>query len=118
MPITFDVTDRPAPTIGTMVQGQWKLQAGSPSNATVRPMDEPAPTVLANHDSAGWQFTNGDQAVRLSIPELATLQGFPPDWKWTGTKTQQARMVGNAVPPALAAAVASVNRPITLERAA
>ena len=85
-PITFDVTDRPAPTVGTQVESQWVLE-GAPS-------------------------------VKLSIDELAQLQGFPPDWKWTGTKTQQARMVGNAVPAALAAAVASVNRPITLERAA
>lgn len=66
---------------------------------------------------AGQWLLEGAPTIRLAIDELAALQGFPPDWKWTGTKTQQARQVGNAVPPALAAAVASVNRPITLERA-
>jgi DNA (cytosine-5)-methyltransferase 1 len=57
-------------------------------------------------------------AIRLTIPELATLQGFPPDWTWCGNKTAQVRQVGNAVPPALAEAVASVNRPVAMECAA
>lgn len=55
---------------------------------------------------------------KVPIAELATLQGFPAGWTWTGTKTQQARMVGNAVPPALAHAVVAVNRPQVMERAA
>lgn len=118
-PITCDVTDRPAPTVGTMVESQWVLE-GVPADWC---FDRPATTIAGDvrvfqpggHHEPGEQSQN---AIRLTIPELATLQGFPPDWKWTGTKTQQARMVGNAVPPALAAAVASANRPITLERAA
>jgi site-specific DNA-cytosine methylase len=84
-PITCDVTDRPAPTIGTQSQSQWII--------------EPC-------------------TIRLTTPELAALQGFPPDWTWTGTKTQQARMIGNACPPALVHAVAAVNRPVQMERAA
>jgi len=78
--------------------------------------DRPSPTI--GTAAAGQWLLEGAPNVRLTIPELAALQGFPPDWKWTGTKTQQARMVGNAVPAALAAALASMNRPITLERAA
>jgi len=56
--------------------------------------------------------------IRLSTAELAALQGFPPDWSWTGTKTANSRMIGNAVPPAIAHAIAAVNTPTTLERAA
>ena len=42
---------------------------------------------------------------RLSVEECATLQGFPDDHPWQGTKTSRYRQVGNAVPPALAEAV-------------
>lgn len=117
--------------------------SSQPNRRLYDPTAEPSPTVAFGNDVSSWCWTRPSttvqctdrigapghhdptvsnsqfkDAIKLTIPELAALQGFPPDWKWTGTKTQQARMVGNAVPPALAAAVASVNRPITLERAA
>jgi DNA (cytosine-5)-methyltransferase 1 len=38
--------------------------------------------------------------------EAARLMGFPDDFKFTGTKTEIARQIGNAVPPALARAIA------------
>jgi DNA (cytosine-5)-methyltransferase 1 len=44
---------------------------------------------------------------RLTVPMVALLQGFPPDWKITGRKTAAYRQVGNAFPPPVAAAVAS-----------
>lgn len=74
----------------------------------------PAPTIGTQSQSQWIIEPHG----KVTITELATLQGFPADWTWTGTKTQQARMVGNAVPPALAHAVAAANRPLQMERAA
>ncbi|WP_298726622.1 DNA cytosine methyltransferase [uncultured Ferrovibrio sp.] len=44
---------------------------------------------------------------RLTVPMVARLQGFPPDWKFAGKKTNAYRQVGNAFPPPVAAAVAS-----------
>ena len=44
-------------------------------------------------------------AVRLTVEQLAALQSFPPGFVFAGTKTQQHRQVGNAVPPPLAEAV-------------
>ncbi|MEU4820493.1 DNA cytosine methyltransferase [Actinomadura sp. NPDC023710] len=38
--------------------------------------------------------------------EAALIQGFPPDFKWCGTKVQIARQIGNAVPVGLARAIA------------
>lgn len=44
---------------------------------------------------------------RLTVPMVALLQGFPPDWKIAGRKTAAYRQVGNAFPPPVAAAVAT-----------
>ncbi|MFN3619784.1 DNA cytosine methyltransferase [Sphingorhabdus sp.] len=44
---------------------------------------------------------------RLTVPMVALLQGFPPEWKITGRKTAAYRQVGNAFPPPVAASVAT-----------
>jgi len=43
---------------------------------------------------------------RLTVAEVAALQGFPPAHPWQGTQTSRYRQVGNAVPPRLAEVVA------------
>ncbi len=43
----------------------------------------------------------------LTHLEAALLQGFPPDYKWAGSKVQIARQIGNAVPLELGEAIAS-----------
>ncbi|MET3124895.1 DNA (cytosine-5)-methyltransferase 1, partial [Oxalobacteraceae bacterium GrIS 2.11] len=40
--------------------------------------------------------------------EAARIMGFPDDFKFSGTKTEIARQIGNAVPPPLAAAIAKM----------
>ncbi len=44
--------------------------------------------------------------------EAARLMGFPDDFVFEGTKTEIARQIGNAVPPALAGALALVVRKV------
>lgn len=44
---------------------------------------------------------------RLTVPMVALLQGFPPNWQFAGRKTAAYRQVGNAFPPPVAAAVAN-----------
>jgi DNA (cytosine-5)-methyltransferase 1 len=44
---------------------------------------------------------------RLSVPDVAVLQGFPDDWPFVGATYMQLGQIGNAVPPPLAYAVAS-----------
>lgn len=43
---------------------------------------------------------------RLTVPMVARIQGFPPEWTFSGRKTPAYRQVGNAFPPPVAAAVA------------
>jgi DNA (cytosine-5)-methyltransferase 1 len=42
---------------------------------------------------------------RLTIEMVARIQGFPPDWIFTGSKTNRYRQIGNAFPPPVAQAV-------------
>lgn len=105
--------DAPAPTV---------LGRKDPNGWTV---DRPATTIQGDDRvfSPGSHMANDGrdntkavgrsaEAIRLTIPELATLQDFPPDWIWTGNKTEQARQVGNAVPRTLARLLAEANRPL------
>lgn len=51
-----------------------------------------------------------------TIRENARLQSFPDDFIFTGTKTQQNRQVGNAVPPLLGEALGNVLKSIIGEK--
>lgn len=55
--------------------------------------------------AAGHHTSNKAGAVRLSVSQLATLQGFPRGWRFHGNRASQHRQVGNAVPPVLGEAV-------------
>ncbi|MFH8986623.1 DNA cytosine methyltransferase [Streptomyces sp. NPDC017940] len=48
---------------------------------------------------------NDQLPVRLTVAQLALLQGFPADWTFAGGKTSVYRQVGNAFPPPVARAV-------------
>jgi len=47
-----------------------------------------------------------EQNRALTVRELATLQSFPDDFVFKGTKISQQQQVGNAVPPKMAEAIA------------
>lgn len=47
---------------------------------------------------------------RLTVPMVARLQGFPDDWKFSGSKTHAYRQVGNALPVRLSFTVAKAVR--------
>jgi DNA (cytosine-5)-methyltransferase 1 len=112
----------------------WVLRTGNHDRAfdrsIPRPLSEPAPTVAVGYTLAQWAWERPattvqgdprvprpghrdraggehqqDQAVRVTLAELAILQGFPADFPFQGNKTQRAQQIGNAVPPPLAAAI-------------
>ena len=77
--------------------------------------DEPSPTIRgvnrpipATYHPHPLDATHDLSLVRpLTTMERATIQTFPDDFHWTGTKTQMEQMIANAVPVKLAEHVAS-----------
>ena len=72
-------------------------------SATIRGVNRPIPPNYPGHhlDAASLE-----EARPLSTYERSRIQTFPPDWQWTGTKTDVELMIGNAVPIELARFVA------------
>lgn len=105
-PITCDLTDRPSPTVGTQSYNQWVITRPA---TTIN--GDPRVSAPGRHDPEVSGSQQAD-AIRCTIEELAALQGFPPGFVFTGTKTAQAKQIGNAVPPRLAQVLAEANRPV------
>jgi len=80
------------------------------NNSKASSVNEPVPTVMSR-DKFGLcaPEVNGmrlDIRFRMLQPhELAAAQGFPADYKFTGTREQQVKQIGNAVPTHLAQAL-------------
>ena len=88
------------------------------------PADRPAPTIagrglvtMPGSNANRFQPTvtkSRNDGLRVTVQEAAVLQSFPADYPWRGTSTQQYRQVGDAVPPALGAAVVATLEPTCL----
>jgi DNA (cytosine-5)-methyltransferase 1 len=72
--------------------------------------NKPAPTVTARGDEKGGVVVlhHPNNHRRMSVRELALTQSFPIDFIFEGTNSSAYRQIGNAVPPMLAFAVASI----------
>lgn len=71
--------------------------------------DRPAGTITGGctQPSKG-RFLHPEQDRGLTLREAARLQGFPDQYKFEGSKQQMALQIGNALPPRLGYALASV----------
>ena len=72
--------------------GHWGYRQGT----FIADLDLPARTVTGS-SSQDWVRWNG-YLRRLTLQEVKLLQGFPPDWIIVGSKAQQFKQIGNAVP--------------------
>ena len=95
---------------GAPVAGCWRLPATTVAG-------DPRITARCHHDE-GSQGANAvsiaevaagvdpeDRPIRLTVADASTLQSFPADYPWQGTKSKQFEQIGNAVPPLMAAHV-------------
>lgn len=67
---------------------------------------EPSGTILTRCDPHWGSFFHYEQDRIISIREAARIQSFPDWFRFTGSRTDQYRQVGNAVPPLLAKSIA------------
>jgi DNA (cytosine-5)-methyltransferase 1 len=110
--------DAPLPTVTCAKGGDMALAQpylikwyGTANAASI---DHPLGTVTANDrfalcqprvEIAGEQYLVDVDFRMLTPGELASAQGFPTDYIFTGTKTEQVRQIGNAVPCGLSRAL-------------
>lgn len=117
--------DAPSPTIGAKPRGQsgnvvvYRQSTQCPQSQRTMDPDRPATTVSTATDRAGsgspklewpWDrsFLSDANAVQLSERAAMVLQGFPEGWAICGeTKKARWSQIGQAMPPALAQAVAT-----------
>ena len=75
---------------------------GSGSGLTGRSLGRPLGTVTTRDR---WALVDGDRMRMLTVPEYAQAMGFPADYRLTGKRVTDLHLLGNAVPPPLAAHV-------------
>lgn len=70
--------------------------------------DKPSPTIVSHLNKDGLLFIHPDieQARSITVKEAALLQSFPDDYEFLGKLGQCYKMIGNAVPPAMASSIA------------
>lgn len=86
----------------------------SPVHSEIINLDNPSKTIICTYDHQprlllGLKKPNGHCYARTLLPlELKQIQGFPADFIITGNLKEQITQIGNAVPPQLVEAVATV----------
>lgn len=79
-------------------------RGGAPAGLRRLRGDQPSKAITGG---ARGEFIHPIQHRPLTIRECAVLQTFPDDYVFLGSPTEQAQLIGNAVPPKLASVIAN-----------
>ena len=79
----------------------WYLKGGRSAYWRKLSFDFPCPTVVTMPNHAGTSMCHPTELRALTVGEMAAVQEFPVDWKFSGSPTDKCRQIGNAVPPRL-----------------
>lgn len=73
--------------------------------------DRPAPTVKRECAHVGnGRYTHPEETRLLTVREMASIQGFPFDYKFKGALASRYRQIGDAVPPVVSYQVSALVR--------
>jgi DNA (cytosine-5)-methyltransferase 1 len=109
LPADEKYQDRLAPTIRSGLNGPRNTTSvlNSSSAAAIWQSVGIWPNGVAVDRLAASQFPADTGMFRLSVPDVALIQGFPASWSWPRAVYRAVGIIGNAVPPPLAWAVAN-----------
>jgi DNA (cytosine-5)-methyltransferase 1 len=101
--------DDVSPTIRSGLSGPRHTTSIVSSVSAQRKFDALAlwPNGVAASREAASAFVAQNGHFRLSVPDVALLQGFPDDWHFAGATYMQLGQIGNSVVPPVAYAVAA-----------
>jgi DNA (cytosine-5)-methyltransferase 1 len=96
-----------APDIPNHDYSKYKLRFNGYIGHRFIDPNKPAPTVTGRGDEKGGVVVlhHPNNHRRMSARELATVQSFPADFVFEGTKSSAYRQIANAVPPTLGYAI-------------
>ena len=93
------------PEGGSMKNCPPKLQNNSDLNRAMRRLHREKESYTVVHNNCD-HYYHPTENRRVTIREMARLQGYPDDYIFLGSKSEQSRQVGNSVPVGLGKAVA------------
>jgi len=70
--------------------------------------DAPSPTITGKANRKASAICHPSETRPLSVKECARIQGFPDDWRITGSMAAQYQQIGNAVPVNLGSACSRI----------
>jgi DNA (cytosine-5)-methyltransferase 1 len=131
--VDHDVTDQPCPTVTVgvnslnachyRVEEPYELlppsrQKPGAFNTTKLTLDSPCPTVTVGSpgNDLAVPIPARTERRKFTIDELKAVCSFPADFRMTGSYAEQWARLGNAVPPLMMKAIASVIRDEVLAR--